>query len=332
MRFLSILLLALGATLAAAWLGGESWLAGKARQMIAQDPRLEATTVAPLRRLDRIGLHLDDIAVATLQGTAALPALDLWAAPTSPHRFHAGLPPQMQLPLLGDARQVTAQGAELTLQLSLGSGMAVALMAARSGPVTVEGAPLLARLDAGARLVPMGAQAPQAARAAYAVTADWSGLTPAALLDLPPALTGQALSGQGTAQVFLTGPLRPDAPEPRLAGVATAGFTLTLGRQSLRITGQLSADADNRAQGALFLYTTDARGWVQLAGELGLIPSRMVMLAGNALEQVAATELPATIPAPDAPAAGELRIPLIFRDGRMFLGPLPLGDAPRLSR
>ncbi|SEH82097.1 hypothetical protein SAMN04488075_1255 [Paracoccus alkenifer] len=332
MRFLSILLLALGVALGFAWLGGESWLAGKARGIIAQDPRISAASVAPLRRLDRIGLHLDNVAVATPQGAAALPTLDLWAAPSSPHRFHAELPPQMLLPIQGDARQVAAQDAELTLQLSPGSGMAVALMAARSGKVSVEGAPLLARLDARALLVPMGAQAPQAARAAYAVEAEWSALTPGAALDLPAALAAQALSGQGTAQVFLTGPLRPGEPKPRLAGIASPGFTLTLGPQSLRVAGQLTADADNRAEGALFLYTTDARAWMQLTGDLGLIPPRLVMLAGSALEQAAGTEPPATTPAPPDSAPGELRIPLTFRDGRMFLGPLPLGEAPRLGR
>lgn len=333
MRFLSILLL-VGAALAATWLGGETWLAARAQRLIAQDPRLEAAAVAPLRRLDRIGLHLSELSVQTQGGAALLPSVELWAAPSAPTHFHARLPAQMQLPLLGKARQVAAQDAGLGLRVAPGSGMAVGLMTASSGKVTVDGALLLARLEAQALLAPMGAQAPQAARAAYAVEAEWSGLSPAALLDLPPALAAQALSGQGTAQVFLTGPLRPRGPEPQLAGIASPGFTLTLGPQTLRIAGQLAADADNRAEGALFLYTADARAWMQLAGDLGLIPPRLVMLAGTALEQAAATEidLPATTPAPDEPRPGELRIPVIFRDGRMFLGPLPLGEAPRLSR
>ena len=329
MRFLSILLL-VGAALAATWLGGETWLAVRAQRLIAQDPRLEAAAVAPLRRLDRIGLHLSELSVQTQGGAALLPSVELWAAPSAPTHFHAELPAQMQLPLLGKGRQVAAQDAGLGLRVSPGSG----LMAASSGPVSVDGAPLLARLEAQALLAPMGAQAPQAARAAYAVEAEWSGLTPGALLDMPPALAAQALSGQGTAQVFLTGPLRPRGPEPQLAGIASPGFTLALGPQTLRIAGQLAVDADNRAEGALFLYTADARAWMQLAGDLGLIPPRLAMLAGTALEQAAAAEidLPATTPAPNEPAPGELRIPVIFRDGRMFLGPLPLGEAPRLRR
>src|SRR5690606_29226114 len=166
-----------------------------------QDPRLEAAAVAPLRRLDRIGLHLSELSVQTQGGAALLPSVELWAAPSAPIHFHAELPAQMQLPLLGKARQVVAQDAGLGLRVSPGSGMAVGLMTASSGPVSVDGAPLLARLEAQALLAPMGAQAPQAARAAYAVEAEWSGLTPGALLDMPPALAAQALSGQGTAQV-----------------------------------------------------------------------------------------------------------------------------------
>ena len=333
MRFLSILLAA-GAIVAAVWLGGETWLAARGQRMIDAHPELAATSVTPLRRLDRIGLRLDDLAIRTPEGEAVLPSLDLWAAPGAPTHIRAALPAQMQLPLLGRGRQIAAQDAEVSLRLSPLNGMAVRSLAGESGPVSVEGAALLTRLDLQAQLTPMGAQAPATARAAYAVTADWAGLTPTALLELPEALADQPLSGQGKAVVFLTGPLRPGEPEPQLAGIASSGFTLTLGPQTLRIAGRLAADADNRAEGALFLYTADARAWMQLAGDLGLIPPRLVMLAGTALEQAAAAEveLPAATQAPDDPGPGELRIPLIFRDGRVFLGPLPLGNAPRLSR
>ena len=57
-------------------------------------------------------------------------------------------------------------------------------------------------------------------------------------------------------------------------------------------------------------------------------------LAGTALDAAAAMkpDLPAGTPAPAEPAKGELRIPLIFRDGQSFLGPIPLGTAPLLPR
>ena len=53
-------------------------------------------------------------------------------------------------------------------------------------------------------------------------------------------------------------------------------------------------------------------------------------LADTVLQQAAETplDLPAGVPAPAEPAEGELRVPLIFRDGKTFLGPLSLGEAP----
>ena len=61
---------------------------------------------------------------------------------------------------------------------------------------------------------------------------------------------------------------------------------------------------------------------------------RLNAIAGVvALAGLAAAAVPAATPAEagtleDILARGELRVPLIFRDGKTFLGPLPLGEAP----
>ena len=56
-------------------------------------------------------------------------------------------------------------------------------------------------------------------------------------------------------------------------------------------------------------------------------------LATAALATAAAAEvpLPPGVTPPPPPAKGALRLPLVFRDGTMALGPVPLGDAPVLS-
>lgn len=332
MRILAILMLLAGGTVAGVWLGGETWLARQAQEMIAGDPRINAASVTPLREIDRIGLNLTDVEIATPAGQAVLPLLELWAVPTLPTRFHAALPPAMTLPLFGRGLAVTAEDAVLSLRVSPGSGMAISQMTAGSGPVTVEGRPLLSALDAQAKLVAMGALAPRTARAAYDISGDLRDLTGTGLLPLPPALGGQAISVQGGVRVFLTAPFRQseDAAPPQLVGLTSDGVTLALGEQSLRLAGTVSAGPDGRAQGAAFIYTADPRALTDLLGELGLIPQLMAPLAGTAMEQVAQTEieLPPGIPAPPAPAQGESRIPLVFRDGRMFLGPIAIGDAP----
>lgn len=332
MRTLVILMLLIGGGVAAAWLGGETWLARQAQRMIAEDARIAARSVTPLREIDRIGLGLTDVTVATPAGQAALPAVELWAAPTSPTQFHAALPPAMTLPVMGRPLAVTAEDAVLSLRVSPGSDMAISRMAARSGPVTIEGQPLLSAVDVQAQLVAMGAAAPRAARAAYDLSGSLRDLTGTRLLPRPPALGDRAMSVQGAARVFLTAPLRQaeDAPVPELVGLTSDGVTLTLGDQSLRLAGTIRAGEDGRAEGAAFIYTADARAWLQLAADLGAIPAVTVALADTALEQVAQADvdLPPGTPAPAEPARGERRIPLIFRDGKTFLGPLPLGEAP----
>ncbi|MDO5369466.1 DUF2125 domain-containing protein [Paracoccus sp. (in: a-proteobacteria)] len=332
MRTLVILMLLIGGTVAGAWLGGETWLARKAQAMIAEDPRIEAASVTPLREIDRIGLGLTGVEIATPAGEAVLPAVELWAAPTSPTQFHAALPSTMTLPVMGRPLAVTAAEAVLSMRVSPGSDMAISRVAAASGPVAIEGHPLLEGLDAQAQLVAMGATAPRTARAAYELGGRLRDLTGMGLLPRPPALADRAISVEGAARVFLTAPFRQaaDAPLPELVGVSSDGVTLTLGDQSLRLAGTVRAGDDGRAEGAAFVYTTDARAWLQLAADLGAIPAVTVALADTALQQAAEmpVELPAGVPAPAEPAKGELRVPLIFRDGKAFLGPLPLGEAP----
>lgn len=332
MRTLVILILLIGGGLAGAWLGGETWLARKAQRMIAEDPRVEAGSVTPLREIGRIGLGLTGVEMETPEGPAELPSVELWAAATSPNEFHAALPAQMTLPLAGQPRAVTAEDAVLSLRVSPGSEMAISRMAAVSGPVTVDGRPLLSVQDAEAQLVAMGAAAPRAARAAYQLQWRWQDLTPSVLLPMPVPGAAQALSSEGTARVFLTAPLRQadGAAVPELVGLTSDGLTLALGGQSLRLAGTVTADEEGRAEGAAFVYTADPRALMELLGEFGLIPQATVALAGTALEQVAQAEveLPPGIPAPPEAARGEQRIPLIFREGRMFLGPIAIGDAP----
>ena len=47
MRTLFILILLIAGSLAAAWLGGETWLAREAARRIEADPRIESAAVTP---------------------------------------------------------------------------------------------------------------------------------------------------------------------------------------------------------------------------------------------------------------------------------------------
>ena len=330
MRVVLVLVLLLGGALGTAWLGGETWLARETARRIADDPRIDSAAVTPLRELSRIGLNLADVRLDTPQGAATLPWLDLWAAPTAPNEFHAALPPSMSVLVGGTERSLTAKDARVSVRVSPSRTMMLNRAAGVSGPVTLDGDPLLESADLAATLVAMGAAAPPAARASYRLDGRVEGVTPAAL---PPEIARSGpISAEGMAQVFLTAPVSAAAgsAKPGIVGVGLQGVSLRLGDRSLRMTGNLAADADHRLQGAVFVYTSDARGWLQLAAAAGLIPQATVALAGTAVATVAAADidLPAGVPAPAPPADGELRIPVVFKDGKVWLGPLALAPAP----
>lgn len=332
MRGLIAVLLVIAASVGAAWFGGETWLAREAVRRVADDPRIAAAAVAPLREPRRIGLHLSDVTVTTPVGDAALPALDLWAAPTAPTEFHASLPGTMTLPIHGALRRVEAADARLSLRLSPASRMAVNRSAITSGPVAIDGTAAIGSVDIKATLAAIGAAAPVGARASYLLSGHVDGLAPSAV---PlPADAGE-LSAEGSAQVFLTGPVIPgDAAPPQVVGLSSDGVTMRLGEREARLTAQLTADAEGRASGTAFVYTRDIADWLALAAQAGVLPKGMVGLAGTALAAAAggAPTLPPGIAPPPEPQPGEMRIPLLFRDGRTFLGPLPVGPAPLFPR
>lgn len=332
MRGLLIALAAVAAVLGTAWIGGESWLAVEAARRIADDPRISAGAVTPLRDPRRIGLHLSDLTMATDQGTAALPTLDLWAAPSAPTQINAGLPPAMTLPIGGVLRHVEAAGAVLSLRFSPTSGMAINRAAAVSGPVSLDGTTVADRIDFSAVLTAMGPAAPRTARASYRVQGQLDGIAAAGAA---VGAGGDALSAQGGAQVYLTGPIVPGAASrPQVVGLSSDGVTLRVGARQMRLTGRIAADPDGRPVGAVFAYTADAADWTALAVQAGVLPEGAAGLAGLALRAAAAgpLDLPPDTPAPKDPQPGELRVPLLFRDGQMFLGSLPVGPAPSLPR
>ena len=124
------------------------------------------------------------------------------------------------------------------------------------------------------------------------------------------------------------------AAPPQVAGLRIDGAELRLGDLSARAVGQLAADAQGRAQGLVALYTRDANGLIEAGAAAGLIPENARRLAGTMLRAVSTMPLPETASEETAdwpaPAPDELRLPILFSDGRASLGPIPLGPAPQL--
>lgn len=126
----------------------------------------------------------------------------------------------------------------------------------------------------------------------------------------------------------LTGTLELDAPLDRRAAeqapqpvalIVEAG-TLDWGETQGRAAGRLDIDADGLPEGRIEL---EVRGWrplLHLAAEFGALDPGLLPTWERVLETLEEA----------GAQPGVLSMPLVYRAGRVSLGPLPLGPAPRL--
>ena len=344
-RLLTLTILA-ALILGALWLGGETLLARELRRASARDPGLDIAAVTELRRKDRVGVHLDGLRVSRAAGVLDIAAADLWLSPLTPTEARLDLPAQVIVDAGAGPVTLGLGTTDARLRLAPLGGMALDSIVLGAGPLTIARAPLADRLD----LTATHSRAPQAplpGAAGYDVSITAEKLD---LERLASALTGGSppqaslpglLQVQAAGRIWLDarpGPanLRPEA-RPALVGLRIEGADLALGPLRARMIGQISADDTGHAQGHLALYTADAAPLLQLAADLGWIPQGVVKLAGQMVERLGALPIAQSaaqdgwpgITFPD-PAPGELRLPLSMAQGRISLGPIPLGPAPRL--
>ncbi|WP_185968553.1 DUF2125 domain-containing protein [Paracoccus sp. M683] len=359
MRFLLLLVLLVAGILGGVWLGGESWLTGRASALIGQREDMSAGSIAPLREMGRIGLRAEQVEysghLSGMPADLSLPWVDIWVPPMAPNAVHATLPEQAVL-VLNDGAPVDLglAGAQVMMRVSPANDMAISRAAIAAGQITVAGQPAVEGLSGRVDLVGLGHDAPRAAGAAYDVVLRLDRLDPAALamLGLPaPVLPGD-LAVQGDLRLWLTAPPRAGAPQggqPQPIGFNTRGLSLSMGDLRARLVGEVRPDDQGRASGRLALYTADADGWLQAAADAGMIPPSGVMLGGAVLRNLSQMPLNPEAPAETSnraangttmrlatgflfpePAADEMRLPIILRDGQVFLGNIPIGSAPQL--
>ncbi|WP_036744620.1 DUF2125 domain-containing protein [Paracoccus sp. N5] len=318
--WLTVLALALGGL----WLGAEGLLVRELRRFAAETPGVGIGTLHELRRPGRIGVSAVAVELETPSGRLALPQAQAWVGPLHPTELRLDLPPQAVLDAGAGAMVLGLTDAEAGLGVRPLAGAEFRSVFARSGPLTLEGAPLAQGLDARARLADDGG---------YDVALSLHDLAPEALSN-PLPLPGK-LSLKATGRLWLDRPPSPQTltPEtmPLPTGLRLDGSELRLGKLGARILGEVHADAQGRAQGLLAVYTPDARPMLEAAAAAGLIPQKVVMLAGAMLKNISELPLPEGADFP-APASGELRLPLILADGKVSLGPVTLGPAPVFPR
>jgi hypothetical protein len=141
----------------------------------------------------------------------------------------------------------------------------------------------------------------------------------AALPDFPETLEKLRLN----AIVTLTAPLdrRAGQSYPRASKVEVKEVRLVWGRMVLTGSGTIMAGSDGLAQGRIAMRLTYWRAAVALAVTAGVIKAEVAPTWQNMFALLAA----------QSGNPEELDMPLVFARGRITLGPLPLGPAPRMN-
>lgn len=106
---------------------------------------------------------------------------------------------------------------------------------------------------------------------------------------------------------------------PRVTAVDLREVSLRWGSLSLEGKGRVAADSAGLAEGRIDLVARDWRRLVALAAQAGMVKPELAPTFEAMLDQIDAADGD-----PDA-----LRAPLVWKDGRTRLGPIPLGPAPR---
>lgn len=326
-----VVLVAIGA---AGWIWGESRLSDGARAWLAGDPALAAAAVQPLNDPRRFGLRLSEPRFSDPAVQLHLPWAEVWVSPLAPRTVRMDLPRQGQLVLAGQAHDLTLQSAEAWLRLAPLNRMAPDRLNLAAQALVLDGQPLAEALTVEARLARLAANAPKAARAAYDIDLHAEGVRLRTLaragMDFGPLPDPVAIEGQ--FRVWLDG--TPGAGEtPQIIGWQTPGLVLEAGPIMVRVVGRVTRDAEGMVEGQVALYSSDADRMLDLASDLGLIPGQVRLLLRAGLTQLSQVGPEADLPGPDypEPQEGELRLPILMRDGQLILAGVPVGPLPSVA-
>ena len=107
---------------------------------------------------------------------------------------------------------------------------------------------------------------------------------------------------------------------PGITSIDLADLSANWGELSLRLAGEMAVDADGYPTGEISVRAQNWREMVEMGVNAGAIPVE----ARGGIERILG--LVAGLSGRDT----DIDAPLSFRDQRVFFGPIPVGDAPRL--
>ena len=333
-----IIVAILGTILGVAWTTGESRIVRELRPALTQSHGVSARDLSELRDPLRFGVRLDSVMVNLADLVIELPMLDIWLQMLRPNEVHASLPERLTIQTAAGPLEAWLDAPEVNMRFALLDDLAIRRGRIAAQQITLQGRQLASGLDLTGRLVHPGPDAPPSALSTYEIRGGIAAFDIAVLpgVILPPGMQQGQVSVSGEILLWLDGHLVPmtEGHPPRLLGLDIETLHLSLGDMQVELAGQIVADSLGRAEGQIMLYTRDTEQILQIIANLGMIPKNSVLIGTGFLEQVSKTHAPA--PSDHSPSFrtrrdGELRLPLIFTDGAMKLGPLRIGNAPVLS-
>ena len=252
-----------------------------------------------------------------------------WSAPFvqvlsmtwKPWHVIAALPADQQVQGPGQGVHITSSRMAASLRLSPTTDLTLA-------EVIIEGQDVLAKSDrgwqVGVKSAVLALARDPANPLAQRLGVEVADLTPdPALTALVPELGATVSVVHLDASVLMSAPLDRHIAEtrPGLTGVVVRDFRLDWGSLTITASGKVDRGPDGLAVGQIDLRIENWRQIPVLLVALEVILPDMGKTITRGMEVLAAS---GTDPA-------VLDLPLIMADGRMSLGPLPLGAAPRLN-
>lgn len=334
MRKFIILATVIVALFAAIWNGIQAFMAHQISQLASAGTGFTMTEVRGLHDPTRIGVRITEPRLDLPAASVVMPEASLSVPPFAPMTARLELAPKAMIDLGSGPHELGLTDPRASIRFLVLSGFAPGRAGISIGPLTLDETPLAAGLTVRGRMTALEYDAPQGSRTAYDIDWNLKDLIPAALPPLP-GLAGtiriaDPVSIRGKGRVWLdampTIKALQTPPTPFPTGIRIDNADLQVKGLTARMVGMLKADANGYASGAIALYTTDAQAMLQTASEAGMIPHAAVMLGRTMIRTVSALPMEGTLY--PAPQDGELRLPLTFADGRISLGPIPLGPAP----
>ena len=327
MRAVLWAVVAAGLAWAGYWVVGSRAIASGVTDWFATAPAngIDATTtdISVAGFPNRFDLTLTDLHLGdALSGISVnLPFAQVFTMTWKPWHLIAVLPHEAAITVPGQTIALTTTDLRGSLSLHPGTDLAL-------NRIVIEAAGIKATADQGwtvsADKLVLASAEDTTWQHAQRLGLELTNLTPdASLTDALPDLGPVISAAHLDATVMFSGPIdRHLADTPaQVTGISLHDAHVTWGTLNLTASGDIARGSDAFAEGEIIIRIENWRALPRIIVALGLVKPEIGPTIEHGLEVVAKSGKDPEV----------LTLPLTFHEGRMTLGPLPLGEAPKLN-